>query len=175
MSRLSLPTVFLLSLLAASCGGGSGGDGDYYGAPEVRLEAEPTALDTGDRLLLTVRLEGIYQDGVQLKLRYPRQLAYVEDSGALVLRRNDAAIPIDPDLDVAFGQGGERFLVFYLSAPLFQESEGDGEITLEFSANEEMTEGEIAVDADVSAGSFDPLRPEFTTKDYVSITVQPED
>ena len=155
-----------------ACGGGGGGGGDFVGAADVWIGANPTSIDTGDRLQITLHLSNVVEDGIAVKLRYPVGLSYVPDSARLTVDGND--IDLNPQNNTPVE--GVVYLVFYLSQAIFGEN-NRGELVVELEGIDTIRDGEISVDADVNdpavddALEFDPENPEFSGNDSVFVSV----
>ncbi len=167
----------LLAVILALFGCGSD-DSDSSsseaGRPSVGLEVEPEELDTGDRVMVRISVESEGDNLIELKLRYPRQFSYVQNSAQLFL--DETSLPVAPGLDLQAAHSDERYLVFYFNARLLEPGGGAGEITLELTANDAAEDVEFAVDADVAVGeNFDPEQPQFTAQDSAFVSVLPED
>lgn len=175
MKKLLLSSVFcsLLCLPLQGCGGGGGGGGDdFIGAANITLEAKPGKIDTGDRTLVTIQIRDIHPNGILLKVRMPKGLAYVPNTSFLNV--GDNQVDVGPDKNVT--KDSKTFLVFFLDPSDFN-PEDSGELTFQLVGNEAVTEGLIEVDADVNDplvnddNEFSANTPEFGAEDSVDIEV----
>ena len=156
--------VFLCAMSLVNCGtggGGGGGDSTFVGAAETQLEVSPSEIDTGDRTQVTVEISNVHENGIVLKIRYPKGLSYVPGSAFLEIDEDD--IDIGPQKNVT--KDNDTYLVFFLNAGQFG-TEGQGNVVFQLTGNSTITDGLVEVDADVN----DPL-----VKDDAEFTVsQPE-
>ena len=168
---VSVAIVAVVSLL--SCGGGGGGDDSFVGAANVSIRVTPSEIDTGDRMLVTVNISDVHPNGIILKIRYPRGLAYVPDSATLAV--NEAEFDIGPSVDTADDR--VNYLVFFLSQDSFS-TNLTGEITLQLEGSARVSEGLVEVDADVddplidNTVEFDIENPEFGAEDLAIVEVR---
>ncbi len=81
---LTLFCVFLLLIFPLGCGGGGGSDFSYSGA-SIHLDVSPTKIETGGRLQVSVSLSDVNEDGVMLKVRFPKNFEYVLNSSSLLI------------------------------------------------------------------------------------------
>lgn len=164
-----------LVLCIAACGGGGGGSDSSSGsAAFVSIDASPSTIDSGDRIRVEVNLEAVNEDGIILKVRYPRDLEYVIDSSSL---NSDGS---DQDISPSFnesGPDGKNYLVYFLSQSRFSE-DGSGKVSFQLKGVDAMTEGQIEVDPDIddpliaNPGEFNIDEPEFNAEDAVTVRVR---
>ena len=155
-----------------SCGGSGSGSIDFVGAANVRVEATPSTIDTGDRMRVRVRISDTNFNDLIIKIRYPDNLIYVPAT-ATIQYLDD---PEDATPNFNLSDDGETYLVFFFDADDF---EGLDEATLEFQLRglSILREGDLEVDADVddplinNDREFDISQPEFTPEDSVSIKI----
>ena len=165
---LILPTVSLLM----SCGSDSDSVG-FSGAGDVSISVEPTSIDVGDRLLVTVEIFTINDDGIFAKIKFPNYLSYVE--GTALLSVSDDESEIEPDI-TEDGENDDTFLIFFLAESDFDITR-QGELTFELQANDAVEEGQISVDIDVddpnvlNINEFNIENPAFQEEDGQSIEV----
>jgi hypothetical protein len=169
-------TILLSSAICpilSSCGGGGGGGGDFVGAAQVQLQASPTIIDTGDRMLVKARISDVNDNGIALKFRYPTGLSYVPSSSSLLAGNH--SLDISPAVNVI--EGNYKFLVYYIPQSDFGENaRGTVELLLEGSSR--VLEGALEVDADVdnpligNDKEFDPKTPEFAAEDSIAVEVE---
>ena len=171
-----LPKVALLLLLtqASGCGGGGGGGGDdFIGAAQVTIRASPSKIDTGDRMLVSVDISEVNENGIALKLKFPDGLTYVPSSSSLVIA--DQSIDISPTVNQ--GKFNSVYLVYYLKKGIFgKDNRGTVELFLEGASA--VVDGSLGVDADVddplidNSVEFDPNNPDFVAEDSVDVNVE---
>lgn len=151
--KISLKTYFLAALITGtslslvSCGGGGGGSG-ATGAANVQIQAEPRSIDTGDRVKISIRVSEIHENGIALKVRFPAELSFVENSAAI--NDDDDEFGIVPD--VLNTSTDDTYLVFYLQADDFGDNE-EGSVLFELQGKKASDDSLIEVDPDVD----DPL------------------
>jgi hypothetical protein len=158
----------------AHCGGGGGGDGEgeFVGAARVDLTISPQRIDTGDRTEVRIRLSDIHENGIALKVRYPKGLDYVRGSSFIEVENSDQ----DVDPTVNQGVESEIFLVYYI-APDSLGRQKQGTLFFELEGRDSVDDGIIEVDADVddpdinNSTEFDIERPEFQGEQESSIEV----
>lgn len=171
LSHFLATAVVTLPLLSCG-GGGGGGDDSFVGAAIVAISASPTEIDTGDRTLVSTEVIEVNEDGIALKFRFPTELNYVPASARLLVDNNDE----DASPDVMTDVDDSTFLVFYLSENDFG-SNGEGRLEFQLEAQDELSNQEIEVDADVddplieNDEEFDPENPEFGAEDSVIVDV----
>lgn len=169
--KLTAITMIASSLI--SCGGGSGGDdGGFIGAANVSLRVSPDKIDTGDRSKVTINITDIHENGILLKVKVPKQLAYVPDTAFLYVNSDEK--DIGPDKNVT--KDNDSFLVFFLDQADFND-EDEGRIEFQLVGNDKVSEKEVQVDADVNdlqivdSEEFSAESPEFGAEDAVSLEV----
>ena len=166
----SVIAIGFISLFLVSCGGGGGGG--IVGAANISLTVEPRSLDTGDHAQVDVEISEVNDDGIALKIKYPKGLSYFPDSAFLDVgdnRRNLTPtnnVTVDDDI----------YLVFYLSKSWFGDG-NHGTLTLQLVAEDSVPNGTVQVDADVNdpavsdATEFDSHNPAFTEQYEVDVEV----
>jgi len=174
MNRIRNILIILTSVCLLSCGGGggSGGNEPADAAAYINLVAQPTALDAGDKINVTVYIQEVNKDGIVLKIRVPSSVLYFNDSGYLTVNGNEQNI--DPE----FYQSANNlnYLVYILSRDQFGTS-NEGELRVQFQATAAVAAGTVAVDVDFddpsipSAQEFDVANPQFSAVDSVDIVV----
>jgi hypothetical protein len=170
-SLFSILSTTLLLLLG--CGGGGGGSGDnFIGAAEVRIQASPEQIDSGDRTEVQITLSNLHPNGIALKIRYPKGLDYVNASSFITI--NDSDTDVSPTINQT--KGSDVYLVYYISADQIGENE-EGTLYFELEGKDSIEDGEIEVDPDVddpaidNATEFNTEEPQFGAEDQVSIQV----
>lgn len=184
MNKFSLSLLLLtcatLSSLTACGSGGGGGDDDFVGAANVSIEARPSHIDSGDRTKVMIGINEVHQNGIALKVRFPDGLRYVTESASL--NAADRNIIVEPTVNASSKEGGDVYLVFYLSQSLFrlagEEYRGEaGTLSLQLEGRSTVKDGKIQVDADVddpaedNSVEFDINNPEFAAEDQSTINV----
>lgn len=172
-SILSLALAISAPLLS-SCGGGGGGGGgdDFIGAAEVSLEVSPHRIDTGDRTELKIEISRIHQNGIALKIRFPKGLDYVPSSSFLNVGEDDE----DVSPTVNQEKESEIYLVYYISKDQLGKNE-TGTLFLELEGTDSVDDGTIEVDPDVddpaidNAVEFNISEPQFGAEQEASIQV----
>lgn len=159
----------------AGCGGGGGGSSSSTGsAAYVSINASPSTIDSGDRITVDISLEQVNDDGIILKVRYPRDLEYVLDSSILTADNSDQ--DISPSFNTA-GDDGKNYLVYFLSSSRFDEN-GSGHVSFQLKGIDSVTEGQIEVDPDIddpliaNPGEFDVDDPSFNAEDSITVRVR---
>ncbi len=157
-----------------ACGGGGGGGGsDFIGPAEVELQASPSTIDIGDNVRVTAVVTQVNDDGIALKFKYPKELAYVPDSAYLFI--GDTKKNISPTVNAS--DSDDTYLVFYLAQSRFSEDH-NGSIVVDLKANETVAKASIGVDADVddplidNATEFAIATPRFEVVDELTITIK---
>jgi len=179
---LNFRPVFILLLAGLfACGGlpglgGGGGSSDVNdGNPaDVRLEASPRMVDSGDIITVEVKISDVQGEFV-LKIKHNEGLSYVPDSMLLFGEGNPGPnIPTPND----FSSGTEvRYLVVPFYVPAHFGKHRKGTLTFNFQAEASLSD-KIEIDADefdkttYNGTNFDPLNPKFSTLDEVSIRVK---
>lgn len=163
------------SLSLVGCGGGGGGGGssdEFVGAADTQIEASPSEIDTGDRTQVTIEVSQVHENGIVLKVRYPKGLSYVPGSALLVV--DDENLDIGPQKNVT--KDNNTYLVFFLTAGQFGE-QGEGKVVFQLTGNAAVSDGVIEVDADVNDplvnddNEFSPSKPEFGAESSTDIAV----
>ncbi len=164
--------LLILTGLLASCGGSGNGDLDFVGAASVELNVTPTTIDTGDRVRVKVKISDTNFNDLIIKLRYPDSLTYVP-STATIDYLDD---PEDATPNFNQSADGENYLVFFIPADNFEESD-EATLEIQLRALNDLRTGQLEVDADVddplisNNREFDINQPEFTAEDAVTIKV----
>ena len=168
-----ISSLICISMIISNCGGGGGGGSEFVGAAIVELQASPTIIDTGDRMLVKARISDVNDNGIALKLRFPTGLSYVSSSSSLI--SEDRSLDISPTENRT--EGNFKFLVFYIPQSDFGEN-GRGVVEFLLEGAARVIEGELQVDADVdnpqisNESEFDPKNPEFVAEDFIAVTVE---
>lgn len=171
-SRNLLGIITLLPFLV-SCGGGGGGGGSATGAAFVRIDAKPRVIDTGDRILVSLQVADIHDNGISLKIRFPAELSFVEGSAVIDVEEEETGIV--PDVQAA--SDSETYIVFYLSGNDFGRNE-EGLLTFELQGREPAEDAAIEVDPDVddplidNAIEFSVDAPLFSAEDQIHVRVE---
>jgi len=165
---------FLLSVTLvafSACGGGSGGD-VFSGAADLSILATPNNIDTGDNVLLEIRISNVHESGIALKIRYPAALEYVRDSSILKISGKES--DISPKNRVRVDEFS--YLVYYLSHKQLKDGDG-GEVILQLKGVASLDRDKIEVDADVddplisNDSEFDPQNPFFEAQAEANIAI----
>lgn len=138
-----LSALISLILLGCGVGGGKGGDDSEEIAASVDVDANPSTLDTGDRMTITVYIDEVSDSGVMLKIRTPAGLSYVTDTGFLAV--DDQSFDLTPTVNK--GDGTYNYLIYFLSRGLFGES-NQGVLTVTYNATAATGETAAAVEVD---------------------------
>ncbi|MBN8550005.1 MAG: hypothetical protein J0M12_11875 [Deltaproteobacteria bacterium] len=173
LRSLSVLLICATSIIGCGGGGGGGGSGDgFVGAADSSIEVSPSSIDTGDRTQVTISLSSIHDNGIVLKVRYPKGLAYVPSSAFLNV--NNKQVDIGPQKNQT--KETYTYLVFFLTADQFG-TDGEGEVIFELVGNSAVEEGLVEVDADVNdpltddGTEFNVNKPEFGTEESADISV----
>lgn len=173
LTSLFRPLITVLCLSMSSCGGGGGGGGDeFVGAADVSVQTTPSSIDTGDRTEVRVRVANVHPDGILLKVRYPKGLAYFPNTA--VLDVNDQQVDIGPKNNVT--KDNSVYLVFFFTQAQFG-SDNQGEVVFQLTGNSAISDGAIEVDADVNnpqindTTEFNVSSPDFGAVAETSIEV----
>ncbi|MDC0358493.1 hypothetical protein OAO01_06725 [Oligoflexia bacterium] len=166
-------TLVCLCSVIACGGGGGGGNVEFVGAGVVSLSVSPTTVDVGDRMLVTVKLEKVSEDGVIVKVNYPDGLEYVLNSALLTVDGDE--LDIGPAVNAL--SGNNVFLVYFFGLDLFGD-DMTGTLTFQLEGTEKVSSGDIEVDIDVddpliaNANEFDLDNPEFQVEAAVGVSVE---
>lgn len=165
--------ILIPTLVLCGCDSGGGGGGDtFVGAAELQLNASPSEIDTGDRTEVSIELSNVHENGILLKIRYPKGLSYVPGSALLLVDNQE--IDIGPQKNVT--KDNVTYLVYFLTAGQFGE-EGEGTVVFQLTGNSAITDGLIEADADVNDAlvnddkEFNVNEPEFGTEAQADISV----
>lgn len=165
LSLITLSSLTLGSGLLAGCGSDS--DYEFGGAAGVSINANPRAIDTGDRTTIKISLRDVTTAGLQVKVRFKEALSYVAGSGQLVVDEDEREVspgtitPVDDDV----------YIVFYLENRLFGDDER-GDLSFELQGIESMEDIEVSVDPDPdSTVTFNPEVPDFAAEATVNVEV----
>lgn len=161
-------------------GSGSGGESDETEAGNtfaaaVTLRVSPKDADTGDRVSVLVEIQDVNEEGILLKIRYPRAYDYYPNSAFL---RSDRLIDISPIANGHSRVEGDKtdYLVFSLPRAAFGRG-NFGEVSVQLYAATAVKSGKIEVDADLDSGeAFDKApftlrNPNFSAESEVTISV----
>jgi len=173
MQRIKMRALiaFAVALLPA-CGGGGGGGGEALPA-ELSLEVSPKEIDSGDRMIVEVRVGSIDSGDIALKVRFPLGMRYVAASSKL--RIGDGFINYEPTTVVAASD--YRYIVYYLGADTLA-PEDNGTLKFVLSGASLVEDGEIEVDADIddlavaNSKEFKVADPRFEPQDAMSVSVR---
>lgn len=139
----SLIAVCIASLLLITCGGGGGGGSDFPAAAQVKINVRPNDIDPGDHTLVTILVWDVRPEGILLKIRYPENIAYVENSGRFSI--NGEVYGLVPALIES--DGTYVYLLYSFNQSDFGESGQDqATITLELEAENGGVDGKVEVD-----------------------------
>ncbi len=163
----SLFAVCIASFFLITCGGGGGGS-DFPAAAEVKIHVRPNKIDPGDHLLATILVWNVRPEGILLKIRYPENIAYVENSGRFAI--NGEVYGLMPALIES--DGTNVYLIYSFNQSDFGEHGQDqATITLELEAMNGGVDGKVEVDPFVREPGksveeqFDIANPLFGPKD----------
>ena len=170
----------IVTLIPLGGCGGNGGGSDFIGAAEVGINTSPPRIDTGDRTETAISISHVDDDGIILKVRYPSGLVYVLSSSFITLdgkkdRQELAPLKVEKI-------GDESYAVYFLPQILFQGADKEysgqgGTLTFQLEGVSRVTQGAIAVDADVddplikNEEEFNINKPEFAAEDETFISV----
>jgi hypothetical protein len=134
-----------LAFTACGVGGGGGGGGgsDSTNPGEVVLEVEKTYMDSGDLTNVRVEVYDINQNGVILKLRYPKVLRYVKDSAVFYKGESKERLVV-PNTEAK--DENDRYLVFFFSR---RSANGDSYISVDFKLKALDSDLEAFVEVDL--------------------------
>ena len=170
----ALAYLFLLPTISLFMGCGSSSDSvGFSGAGDVNISVEPTSIDVGDRLLVTVDIFTINDDGIFAKIKFPNSLSYVEGTALLTVSGDESEI--EPDI-IADGEDDDTFLIFFLAESDFDITR-QGELTFELQADDAVEDGRISVDIDgddptvLNINEFNAEDPAFQEEEGQSIEV----
>lgn len=170
--------IFSLAVLAcgcviSSCGGG-GGDG-FVGAANVSVTVNPREIDIADRARVQITVWDVNEDGILLKVRYPKGLEFVPGSADL------KAGKVDEDIEpgAVLTDKNYTYAIFFLDQNDFGENgSGTGFVAFELKGVDNVSHGEVQVDADVNdpeipdSVEFDINDPQFEAQSSDDITVE---
>ncbi len=162
-----------LALLSCGGGGGGGDSDSFVGAANVSIRVNPSDIDTGDRMLVSMDISEVHPIGIILKVRYPRCLSYVLNSATLTV--DESEVDIGPAVNSADDR--VNYLVFFLSQSSFN-ADRKGKISFQLEGNARVSEGQVEVDADVddplidNTVEFDIENPEFGAEDSAMVEVR---
>lgn len=172
IKRLIL-SISLVVVFYACGGGGGGGGGDAVIGADVSIGTDPNKIDSGDRTVTKLEVNDVNTNGVVLKVRYPKALAYVADTSRLLV--DGTSYVLDPD--VLKTSGDSTYQVYFLAQGQFGDG-SFGEISFQLRARDSVTDGKIEVDPDVDDPAVSRSRkfsvddPQFDAEDFVYITVK---
>jgi hypothetical protein len=170
----SLLMVLVVSL-AACMGGGGGGGSDFVGAAIVNIDTTPNRIDPGDRSATRVLLNEVHENGILLKIRFPKGIKYVENSAKF---RSDV-VEEEEEIDAIFNDDSEDgfvYVVFCLPSSKFGDDR-QGELNLELVGVSAVSDGRLGADPDVresrsgSTCTFKIKNPEYNAEDDIKIEV----
>ena len=171
--RLVNASLICATTTLLGCGGGGGGGGsDFVGAAQVRVQASPGQIDTGDRTEVQITISNLHKNGIALKIRFPKGLEYVGSSSFIEINNSDA--DVSPVVNQA--KGSDIYLVYYISPDQIGEKE-EGTLFFELEGRDSVEDGLIEIDPDVddptidNTAEFNIDEPEFGAEDEASIVV----
>ncbi|RIL09039.1 MAG: hypothetical protein DCC75_07490 [Proteobacteria bacterium] len=168
MLRLILITASIfLSAWIAGCGGGSS-NSFSSGAARVEIDADPRKVDVGDRVEVNLNIEDVDEAGVIIKIRFPNELTYIEDSSIFYV--DDEELERSPDS--IHTSNDNYFLIYRIS----EEDNGENNrstLVFDLRADDSKKEANLAVDPDINSNTpFDPDNPEFESEIEVEIEIE---
>ena len=161
--------------LLTGCGGGGGGGDDFIGAARLGVSLNPSVIDTGDHVKVSVHVSNVHEDGIALKVRYASGLNYV--LGTAFLSVDEHEIDVGPKVNAVSTADEYTYLVFYFTQSMFGEDE-EGTLEFELEGTGEILDGRLEVDADVddplidNDTEFNIEAPEFLAEDEAKIEVR---
>lgn len=182
-TKAQIHFVFLCFMAFAQligCGGGGGsddsGDTDSLLAAIVSIGAQPTNIDTGERLLVRVTIDEVNQQGIVLKLRYPQGFNFYRDSAVIIADGESSSV--EPQVQGTSQVPGETadYLVFFLPRSRFG-LEARGTLSLQLIGKAKVESGAIEVDVDLdntlvdNSREFNLANPLFTPEVQVEASV----
>ena len=169
---LLLLFLFLCTLITA-CGGG-GGSGDGFQPPaEVDIDATPKDVFIGGRTLVRAFIDDVHPDGVVLKFRFPKGLAYVTNTSRLRVAGGD----VDVGPTNTGTNDTSSYVVFVFPREVF--GEYSGELDFQLEARDGIGSAKIELQPSYRNLSVSDDRqfnindPKFGTDVYVQIFVFP--
>ena len=171
-SLICAMTTSLSLLLGCGSGGGGGGNDEFVGAAQVRVQASPAQIDTGDRTEVQITISNLHKNGIALKIRLPKGLEYVTSSSFIEVNNSDT--DVSPVVNQT--KGSDIYLVYYISPDQISEKE-DGTLFFELEGRDSVEDGLIEIDPDVddptveNTTEFNIDEPEFGAEDAASIQV----
>ncbi len=162
-----------LSLTGCGVGGGGGGGKDPLQAALVTIDADPAAIKIGDRTLVTVEMQNIDSNGVFLKLRYSKDLAYIVDTAFLEVA--DESVDVGP-VEGPVENPNYTYLTFYFPSESFGD-EDYGKLTFQLRATAVNDQAEAQVDVDLldpgadPRDAFDEKAPLFGAEDSTEVEI----
>ncbi len=174
ISKHLISTALLFASLVplSNCGGGGGDDEEFIGAAQVSLQVSPHKIDTGDRTELKIDISRIHQNGIALKIKFPKGLEYVPSSSFLTVREQDE----DVSPTVNQGKESDVYLVYYITKDQIGRDDF-ATLFLELEGTDGVEDGSIEIDPDVddpaidNAVEFNIDEPQFGSEEEASIEV----
>lgn len=174
MTLFRLFTFIFFATLFIGCGsgGGGGGESDPSLPAIVDVDAEPATIDTGDRLVATIYLFDVNDDGIMLKIKTPIGLTYVTDSGLLTV--DSQTFDVSPTFNKTDAAAG--YLVYFLPRRYFGE-DNRGVLRITYTGTAAVTTGTIDVDPDLdnpdvsNSAEFSVESPNFSAEASKAIVV----
>ncbi len=168
---LCVCSVIMCSYVLTACGGSDSSYGDYIegASAYATISTDPEQIDTADLTVVEVSFGDLQVPEIDLKLRYPRELSFIANTG--ILEIGDYASDIAPG---AHGSDSEHsYLVFYIKrSDLLTENEAV--LRVKLKGNAAVLAGAVAVDVDVhTTNNFSAADPQFTAQDEAFIQVGP--
>ena len=155
-----------------SCGGGGGGGDTSAGPGDLSISESPSTVDVGDNAKLDIGITNVTDSNIALKVRFPKELSYVPESGFLTVGNSASHIaPTNNQSDADY-----TYLVFYISKTRFVE--GSGDVSLNLKVGSQIASAEISADLDVddplisNATEFDVNNPAFSAVDRVTVEIR---
>lgn len=169
--------ILFMTCILPACGGGGGGgsslEAELKGAL-VSIEATPKKLLIGDRTLVTVAIREVHENGVIVKLRFPSNVRYVENTSFLKVGRE--SVDVSP-LEGPKKSGESIYIAYYFSLDSFNKDR-QGILELQLRGTTAASPVDVEVDSDSHDPTKDPAeefrikQPFFGAEDLVRIEVK---
>ncbi len=167
--------LILFSFSFVSCGS-HGGDNNEAFSAIVNISANPNVVDTGDRTQLVVKISEVHQNGILLKIRFPKSLSYVADSSYII-----ASSSSDKKTKVTPEEKGKKYeytyLVYFLNPKQFGDK-NKGKLYFELKALKAEKNVAVEVDPDVNDPAipddkeFSIVDPDFSADAVTYVTIK---
>ncbi len=173
-------------LLLCSCGGPHVGPGSDNGDDDktsfrydplkgafLNVVVAPTHSKIGDRIQVEVELEGVNENGALIKVRFPNNFEYEDDSSLLIVEEDSANI--GPAVGPAT-HNGMTYIVYLVSQESLPEN-NRGTIALTLRARKALDSGKIEVDDDIHtpgaapSNEFNERKPLFSAEDSTNVKI----